>query len=223
MQLLLAPLVPYMDIRAPPTVFGVSGYSGAGTVFTNDPDGRPVTLPRVNPTDLHGGNGLRPYSLTDHIHERETSVRLSRLVDHSPTNPHFAKPTSELDVETDPLAERALEHADKPLRIAFVPVVAPWFSGIISTASVPLAQVAVERGMGAREFKALYEERYGGEKLVKILDKGPEVGDVEGQHGWVLGGMQVHSSGERIVAVGGLDNLLKGAAGQCLQVRSKVR
>jgi len=223
MQLLLAPLVPYMDIRAPPTVFGVSGYSGGGTVFTNDPDGRPVTAPKISPTDLHGGNGLRPYSLTDHIHEREASVHLSRLVDHSPTDPHFAKPTSELDVETGPLAETALEHADKPLRVAFVPVVASWFSGIISTASVPLTQLAVERRMGAREFKALYEERYSGEKLVKILGRGPEVGEVEGQHGWVLGGMQLHSSGERIVAVGGLDNLLKGAATQCLQVSSEVR
>jgi N-acetyl-gamma-glutamylphosphate reductase len=30
--------------------------------------------------------------------------------------------------------------------------------------------------------------------------------------------VQLHSSGERVVAVGGLDNLLKGAATQCLQV-----
>ena len=200
MQLLLAPLVPYMDTRAPPTVFGVSGYSGAGTVFINDPDGRPVTAPKVNPTDLHRGNGLRPYSLTDHIHERETSAHLSRLLGHpSPTGPL----------------------ADEPLRVAFVPVVASWFSGILSTASVPLTQAAVERRMGAREFKALYEEQYAGEKLVKILSNGPEVGDVEGQHGWVLGGVQLHSGGERIVAVGGLDNLLKGAATQCLQVSLK--
>jgi N-acetyl-gamma-glutamyl-phosphate reductase/acetylglutamate kinase len=212
-----------MDIRAPPTVFGVSGYSGAGTEFTNDPDGRLVTVPRINPTDLHGGNGIRPYSLTDHVHEREASVHLSRLVDHSPTDPHFAKPTSELDVETGPLAEMALEHADKPLRVAFIPVVAPWFSGIVSTASVPLTKVAVERRMGAREFRALYEDRYRGERLVKILGTGPEVEDVEGQHAWVLGGVQLHSSGERIVVVGGLDNLLKGAATQCLQVGSEVR
>ena len=222
MQLLLAPLVPYMDLRAPPTVFGVSGYSGAGTLFINDPDGRPVTAPKVNPTDLHDGNGLRPYSLTDHVHERETSVQLSRLVDRFLTDPRFTKPTSELDVETGPLAETFLEHADKPLCVAFVPVVASWFSGIISTASVPLTQVAVERRMGAREFKALYEEQYAGEKLVKILGSGPEVGDVEGQHGWVLGGVQLHSSGKRIVAVGGLDNLLKGAATQCLQVSPEV-
>ena len=222
MQLLLAPLVPYMDIRAPPTVFGVSGYSGAGTLFTEDLDGRPVTVPKVHPADLHGGNGLRPYALTDHIHEREVSVHLSRLVDHSPTDPRFSKPTSELDVETGPLAETMLEHADKPLRVAFVPVVASWYSGIISTASVPLTKVAVERRMHVREFKALYEERYGREKLIKLLGKGPEVGDVEGQHGWVLGGIQLHSSGERIVAVGGLDNLLKGAATQCLQVSGEL-
>jgi len=44
-----------------------------------------------------------------------------------------------------------------------------------------------------------------------------EVKDVQAQHGWVVGGFQVHSQGDRAAVVGGLDNLLKGAATQCLQ------
>ncbi|KAF9234475.1 hypothetical protein BU15DRAFT_52563, partial [Melanogaster broomeanus] len=37
--------------------------------------GRPATLPQVTPESLVGG--VRPYSLTDHIHEREAAWHLS--------------------------------------------------------------------------------------------------------------------------------------------------
>lgn len=56
--------------------------------------------------------------------------------------------------------------------------------------------------------------------MVTLLDptKGVvDVRDVEGQHGWTMGGVQVHSEGKRVVVVGALDNLLKGAATQCIQ------
>ena len=47
-QLLLAPLMPYLDPASPPSSFGVSGYSGAGTKSgQKDQDGLPVTLPKV--------------------------------------------------------------------------------------------------------------------------------------------------------------------------------
>lgn len=47
-QLLLAPLLPYLDRAQMPTVFGVSGYSGAGTKSgEKDADGRPKTVPKV--------------------------------------------------------------------------------------------------------------------------------------------------------------------------------
>lgn len=47
-QLLIAPLMPYLDLSAPPTVFGVSGYSGAGTKSgETDAEGRPTTVPKI--------------------------------------------------------------------------------------------------------------------------------------------------------------------------------
>jgi N-acetyl-gamma-glutamyl-phosphate reductase/acetylglutamate kinase len=61
-QLGIAPLVPYLDGQ--PTVFGVSGYSGAGT--------KPSAKNDVNNLT----NNIIPYSLTDHIHEREISSQL---------------------------------------------------------------------------------------------------------------------------------------------------
>jgi N-acetyl-gamma-glutamyl-phosphate reductase/acetylglutamate kinase len=53
---------------------------------------------------------IKPYSLTDHIHEREASHHLSKL---SPSG---------------------------PFKLAFVPSVGPWFAGILSTASIPLSK-----------------------------------------------------------------------------------
>jgi len=69
----------------------------------------------------------------------------------------------------------------------------------------------------AKNVRELYEEKYEGEKLIKILKGVPDLKDYENKHGWVVGGFQVHSEGDRAVVVGGLDNLLKGAATQCVQ------
>ena len=61
-QLGIAPLVPFLGGQ--PTTFGVSGYSGAGTKPSPKNDVQFLT------------NNLIPYSLTDHIHEREISTQL---------------------------------------------------------------------------------------------------------------------------------------------------
>jgi len=182
-QLLVAPLLPFLARPLWPSVFAISGYSGAGTVVgARDSEGRPTTVPKVSPESLRGG--VRAYSLTDHIHEREAGVHLSRL----------------------------LSSEAEGIKIAFVPTVAPWFSGIISVLSVPLS-----KPLSARELRALYKKKYAEEKLVRLQKGVVEVKDVQDQHGWVVGGFQVHSQGDRAVVVGGLDNLLKGAATQCLQ------
>src|SRR6185369_2282576 len=65
-QLALAPLILLLD--GPPTVFGVSGYSGAGT----------TPSPKNDPEVLR--DNLLPYSLAGHIHEREISAHLGRRV-----------------------------------------------------------------------------------------------------------------------------------------------
>lgn len=179
--MLIAPLIDYIKPGVWPTVFGLSGYSGAGTIGATDPDGRPTSIPKITPEALAGG--VKPYALTDHIHERETGFHLSTLANGS------------------------------SVKLAFVPAVTPWFSGIISTLSMPLRE-----RLPAREVVELYEKKYGGERLVTIKKEVPSITDISNKHGWVVGGAQVHSEGERVVVVGGLDNLLKGAATQCLQV-----
>ncbi|AGO11711.1 AaceriADL062Wp [[Ashbya] aceris (nom. inval.)] len=161
-QLSLAPLLPYMT--GSPVVFGVSGYSGAGT----------TPSPKNDPAVLH--DNLIPYSLTDHIHEREISTRLGTSV-------------------------------------AFHPHVAQWFQGITQTISVP-----VKKGALTQDYvSSLYKEFYRGERLVAITDEVPLVRSISGSHGVVIGGFQVNQAQDRVVVVGTIDNLLKGAATQCLQ------
>ena len=69
-QIGVAPLVPFLGGQ--PTVFGVSGYSGAGTKPSPKNDVKNLT------------DNLIPYSLTDHIHEREISTQLGAQVGFIP-------------------------------------------------------------------------------------------------------------------------------------------
>ena len=167
-QLGIAPLTPFLSPSAPPTVFGVSGYSGAGT----------KPSPR-NDTDNLADN-IIPYSLTDHIHEREVSAQL------------------------------ALPGGG----VAFIPHVASWFQGIHHTISIPLAK---DTNLTSRDIRNLYQERYEGEPLVKVVGDVPSVKAVSGTHGVEIGGFAVHSKQGRVVVCAAIDNLLKGAATQCLQ------
>ncbi|KAK2747160.1 Protein arg-6, mitochondrial [Myotisia sp. PD_48] len=160
-QVGIAPLVPYLGGQ--PTVFGVSGYSGAGTKPSPKNDVENLT------------NNLIPYSLTDHIHEKEISTQLGA-------------------------------------EVAFIPHVAVWFQGIHHTINIPLKQT-----MASRDIRNLYQDRYAGEKLVKVVGEAPLVKNIAGRHGIEVGGFAVHSSGKRVIVCATIDNLLKGAATQCLQ------
>lgn len=69
-QMAIRPLLDLITI--PPVVFGVSGYSGAGTTPSD----------KNNPDRLR--DNLLPYSLTGHTHELEISRHLNRAVRFTP-------------------------------------------------------------------------------------------------------------------------------------------
>ncbi|KAK3045287.1 Protein arg-6, mitochondrial [Coniosporium uncinatum] len=71
--------------------------------------------------------------------------------------------------------------------------------------------------MKSRDVRQVFQERYAGEKLIKITGESPLVKNIAGKHGVEVGGFAVHSSGKRVVVNVTIDNLLKGAATQCLQ------
>lgn len=71
--------------------------------------------------------------------------------------------------------------------------------------------------MKSRDIRQLYQDRYAGERLVKVVGESPLVKNIAGKHGVEVGGFAVHSSGKRVVVNATIDNLLKGAATQCLR------
>jgi len=108
-QLALAPLLD--SLVSVPAVFGVSGFSGAGK-----------TPSRKNDPEVLRDN-LLPYSLTDHIHEREASHHLGKDVRILPHVASFFRGISltvsaELDktVDTDSLVDQFEQfYAGNPL------------------------------------------------------------------------------------------------------------
>lgn len=110
-----------------------------------------------------------------------------------------------------------LPNNNTDFNLSFIPNVAPWFSGIISVLNAPL-----NKTVRASEIQELYEEKYGNEPMCLVEKGAPDITVAEGKHGWRMGGVQVHSSLKRVVVVGALDNLLKGAATQCMQVSRKL-
>ena len=96
--------------------------------------------------------------------------------------------------------------------VEFMPHVASHFRGITMTVNLWLSQpVKVEA------IRELYRQRYGGERLVRIIDDAPWVSRIAGRHGVEIGGFTVAPGGKRVVVVATLDNLLKGAATQAMQ------
>lgn len=86
------------------------------------------------------------------------------------------------------------------------------FQGITHSINIPLS-----KQLSSRDIRSLYQERYAGEPLVAVSGEAPLVRDISGKHGVAVGGFAVSSSGNRVVVVATIDNLLKGAASQAMQ------
>lgn len=161
LQLAVAPLV--SRLGGVPAIFGVSGYSGAGT----------TPSPRNDPVRLK--DNLMPYKLVGHNHEREAARHLGA-------------------------------------EVRFMPHVHPAFRGVIVTCHMPLAAPLTREGL-----KALYVEAYRNEPLIALRDAPPELKDMAGRPGVLVGGFEVSADGMNAVVVAAEDNLLKGAAVQAIQ------
>ena len=68
------------------------------------------------------------------------------------------------------------------------------------------------------ELRAIYEKYYGKEYFIRILDKGvfPETRWVKNSNYFDVG-FTVDKRTNRVIVIGAIDNLFKGAAGQAVQ------
>lgn len=117
-----------------------------------------------------------------------------------------------------PEIEQYLEmNSDEPVRVQFTPHLVPMNRGILCTAYIPLGHTG-KKTTSLDELRGLYLETYDNEFFVRILPEGifPETRWVKGSN-YIDIGIFFDERTNTIIAVGAIDNLVKGAAGQAIQ------
>ena len=113
-----------------------------------------------------------------------------------------------------PEIEEQLGYASgKPVTLSFTPHLVPMNRGILATEYAKLT-----RDVSWEDVKAVYDNYYGDEKFIRVLDRDvcPETKWVEGSN-YVDIGFKIDPRTNRIIMMGAIDNLVKGAAGQAVQ------
>lgn len=103
--------------------------------------------------------------------------------------------------------------AEEAVVLNFTPHLVPMNRGILVTGYAKLM-----RDVSDDEIKAIYDKYYADEKFVRVLEKEvcPETKWVEGSN-YVDINFRVDKRTGRIIMMGAMDNLVKGAAGQAVQ------
>jgi len=103
--------------------------------------------------------------------------------------------------------------AGEKVVVSFTPHLVPMNRGILVT-----AYASLQSDVSYQEVKAVYDNYYGNETLIRVLNEGicPETKWVEGSN-YVDINFKIDPRTNRIVIMGALDNLVKGAAGQAVQ------
>ncbi|MDL5156950.1 N-acetyl-gamma-glutamyl-phosphate reductase [Actinomycetospora termitidis] len=101
-----------------------------------------------------------------------------------------------------------------PVRVSFIPVLAPMPRGILAVVSAPLADAAVD----ATQAREVYAKAYDAEAFVHLLPEGvqPATKSVVGSNA-VQVQVEVDADAGRLVATAVIDNLTKGTAGGAFQ------
>ncbi len=114
---------------------------------------------------------------------------------------------------TPEIEEQLSYAAGKPVTISFTPHLVPMNRGILVTAYASLAKKVT-----AEEVKAVYDQYYQKEYFVRVMELGgvPETRWVEGSN-FADVSFKLDPRTNRIVMMGAIDNMVKGAAGQAMQ------
>ena len=114
---------------------------------------------------------------------------------------------------TPEIEEQLSYAAGEQVLINFTPHLIPMQRGILVTAYANL-----KKKVSYEEVKAAYDKYYANEKFVRVLDKDvvPETRWVEGSN-YVDVNFKIDERTGRVIMMGAMDNLIKGAAGQAVQ------
>lgn len=108
--------------------------------------------------------------------------------------------------------------AGEEILVNFTPHLVPMNRGILATEYATLNKKADGTYPTYEEVKAVYDKYYKNEKFVRVLEKDlcPETKWVEGSN-YVDVNFKIDARTGRIIMMGAIDNLVKGAAGQAVQ------
>lgn len=114
---------------------------------------------------------------------------------------------------TPEIEEQLSYAAGQPVLINFTPHLVPMNRGILIT-----AYASLKKEVSYEEVKAAYDKYYANEKFVRVLDKDvcPQTKWVEGSN-YVDVNFKIDPRTKRVIMMGAMDNLVKGAAGQAVQ------
>lgn len=114
---------------------------------------------------------------------------------------------------TPEIEEQLSYAAGKPVYLNFTPHLVPMNRGILITAYASLLKKVTYE-----EVKAIYDTYYKNETFVRVLEKDicPQTKWVEGSN-YVDINFKIDERTGRIIMMGAMDNLVKGAAGQAVQ------
>ena len=118
-----------------------------------------------------------------------------------------------------PEIEEQLGYAcNEKLVLNFTPHLVPMNRGILATEYATLRKKEDGTYPTYEEVKAVYDKYYAHEKFIRVLKKGicPETKWVEGSN-YVDINFVIDERTGRIIMMGAIDNLVKGAAGQAVQ------
>ncbi|MBN1517093.1 N-acetyl-gamma-glutamyl-phosphate reductase [Candidatus Sumerlaeota bacterium] len=148
------------------------------------------------------GAGRTP-SDTTHFCEADESMMAYKVATHR-HQPEIEETLSDL--------------AGESVQILFVPHLAPMYRGILSTIYLQLT-----RPMTLPEIYTVYQQRYGDEPFIRLLPPGqsPRTKDVAMTNFCDIG-LMLDPRTNRLIVVSALDNLIKGASGQAVQVMNAM-
>lgn len=114
---------------------------------------------------------------------------------------------------TPEIEEQLSYAAGQPVLINFTPHLVPMNRGILIT-----AYASLKKEVSYEEVKAAYDKYYADEKFVRVLEKDvcPQTKWVEGSN-YVDVNFKIDPRTRRVIMMGAMDNLVKGAAGQAVQ------
>lgn len=111
------------------------------------------------------------------------------------------------------IEEQFARAAGRPVVVQFNPHLAPMHRGIATTVTVPAP------GVTAAQVEACWREAFAGRPFVQVLRSGdfPDTGHVAGSNRAALSAVADPRTGN-LVLTSAIDNLLKGAGGQAVQI-----